>query len=207
VPDINSSTITLHARSPLEGASIKVEDTRLVENPELAIVSLAVPLGGDEAVEAALQSSLNLSRPAVGQLEYATGDSSTLANLSILSLQTDQLFLVFDYPEQDQALTRSQPVDLVKQAIGDVAYLTDQSDSWVVIDLEGSLALPALERICPLDLDEHVFTDTVVARTMMEYLSVIITRTQTNGFRLYSPRSTAASLWHAVHTSILNVSN
>ena len=197
--DVNSSAMQLHARSPLNGAAEKIGETTLTEITDLAIVSVAIPLGGDKAVETALKSSLDLPRPAVGERVKATSKSADFTNIELLSLQSDQLFLVFDYPDE-------QPVKQVHQSLGDTVYLTDQSDSWVVVDLHGPLAVPALERICPLDLNETIFTESLVSRTVMEHLSVIVMRTHANGFRLMSPRSSAPSLWHAVHTSILNVS-
>jgi len=140
-------------RSPLNEKSEKVGNTSLVEHTQLAIVSLAIPLSDDESVETALQSIMKVSRPAVGQLTHAKGDSPGFSNLLALGLQADQLFLVFDYPE-------TTPVEQVSKSIGEIAYLTDQSDSWVVIDINGPLATTALERICPLDLHDSVMNDT-----------------------------------------------
>lgn len=197
--DVNSTAMKLHARSPLQGAAEKIGETTLTEFTELAIVSAAIPLGGDKAAEAALQSAFALTPAVVGERSKASNSSEAFANLELLSLQTDQWFLIFDYPD-------AEPVKLVQQALGDSVYLTDQSDSWVVVDLNGPLAIAALERICPLDLNDTVFTNANVSRTVMEHLSVILMRTQANGFRLLSPRSSAASIWHALHTSILNVS-
>lgn len=196
--DVNSTALKLHGRSPLKGVVEKIGETTLTEFTELAIVSAAIPLGGDNAAKTALQSALTLSPAAVGKRSKATKFSEAFANLELLSLQTDQWFLIFDYPDDE-------PVQLVQQALGDTVYLTDQSDSWVVVDLQGPLAIAALERICPLDLHDSIFTDASVSRTVMEHLSVILMRTDTNGFRLLSPRSSAVSLWHALHTSILNV--
>lgn len=87
----------------------------------------------------------------------------------------------------------------------DRTYLTEQSDAWAVLDLRGTLALPALERVCSLDLDADRFSRELVARTRMEHLSVIIHRLPTNGFRLYSARSTAGDFWHMLQTSLFNV--
>ena len=197
--DVNPTAMKLHARSPLQGAVEKIGETTLTEITELAIVSAAIPLGGDKAAATALRSAFSLTPAVVGERSKATNGSEAFTNLELLSLQTDQWFLIFDYPD-------AEPVQLVQQALGDTLYLTDQSDSWVVVDLQGPLAIAALERICPLDLNDAVFTNASVSRTVMEHLSVILMRTHANGFRLLSPRSSAASIWHALHTSILNVS-
>jgi len=99
VSDVNSTAMKLHARSPLQGAAEKIGETTLTEFTELAIVSAAIPLGGDKAAEAALQSAFALTPAVVGERSKASNGSEAFANLELLSLQTDQWFLIFDYPE------------------------------------------------------------------------------------------------------------
>ena len=126
VSDVNPTAMKLHARSPLQGAEEKIGETTLTEVTELAIVSAAIPLGGDKAAKTALQSAFALSSADVGERSKATNSSEAFANLELFSLQTDQWFLIFDYPD-------AEPVKLVQQALGDSVYLTDQSDSWVCL--------------------------------------------------------------------------
>lgn len=91
----------------------------------------------------------------------------------------------------------------IQDTLNSTAYLTNQSDSWAVLDINGELTLPALERLCMLDMDA---VDTgSVARTVMEQLAIIIERTDTERVRLFSPRSSAGSFLHAVTTSLENV--
>ena len=72
--------------------------------------------------------------------------------------------------------------------------------------MSGTGVRVALERICPLDLDDQAFPEGRVARTAMEHLSVIILRDGPDSFLLMSPRSSARSFRHAVELSVENVS-
>lgn len=89
-------------------------------------------------------------------------------------------------------------------ALAPGAAVTDQSDAWVAVDLDGALSRAALERICPIDLAPAAFGADAVARTVMAHLGVIIRR-RGPGFRLYSARSSARDFAHAIETSLRNV--
>ncbi len=195
--DNSTPQAELHSVSPLGGveqvfSNERSGDTVLKEINALDIVSIATPRGGQSALSNLLEQQLGVALPPVGQVNRA---GSTVA---LLGLQSDQCFLVTT--EQ----TRN-PVQRLKLITGDTAYLSDQSDSWVVLEISGDLSHRALERICPIDLSEPAFTLTSVARTSMEHLSVIIEKLSESRFRLYSPRSSANSFLHAVTVSINNV--
>ena len=96
--------------------------------------------------------------------------------------------------------------EAVAERLGDAAYLTDQTDTWCALEIEGPVCRTALERICPLDLHPRGFAVDDVARTVMEHLGVIIARTREHGFLLLSASSSAGSFLHAVETSARNVS-
>ena len=90
--------------------------------------------------------------------------------------------------------------------IADTAYLTDQSDSFAIVRIKGARSRDALERICPIDLHLDEFSVGTVTRTLMEHLGVIILREDEDAFMLMSARSSARTFWHAVQTSIQNIS-
>ena len=118
-----------------------------------------------------------------------------------MGLQADQCLISID----SDLLADHQAFAHLKTALAETAYITDQSDSLAVLDLQGSLAQPALERICMLDLS--LFDSSTVARTVMEHLSVVIEIPSSQHARLYSPRSSAKSFLHAIQTSLSNVSS
>jgi len=118
----------------------------------------------------------------------------------VLGIQPDQVFILFEPPDPDR------PADTVKAALGAAAYVTDQSDSWAMLRIAGAGVRAALERICPLDLEDEAFPVGRVARTAMEHLAAIVLRDGADSFLLMSPRSSARSFLHAVELSAENVS-
>lgn len=184
----------IKATSPLLGFTQTIGDTVVREVSSMSLISIATPLGGGDALDALLEKIFKLKRPVAGKLHRSErGDA-------LLGLQADQCLLVSDFEAINSATA-------LKQTLGDAAYITDQSDGWVIVDIQGPLSRTALERICPIDLAEDVFTQHDVARTSMEHLSVIIERVGLSCFRLYSPRSSADSFLHSIVLSLSNVSD
>lgn len=184
----------LMARTALQGFSYTAEDTTVAESLQLTIVSLAFSGYQMQALGSVLQSKLDLPLPEVGKV------SRLPSGTVLLRLQVDQCFLITNDSWQ-------QPVDHLRSLCGNAAYYTDQSDSWVVLDMKGPKWPMALERICPLDLSDSAFSTSQVARTSMEHMSVIIEKPAEEHIRLYSPRSSANSFAHAVETSLRYVSS
>jgi sarcosine oxidase subunit gamma len=166
----------------------------LAEVTGLALVSAAVPRDGDEAFAAALVGGFGAVRPGPGDSALGARDA-----IRVLGMQPDQVFILFASPNPDLA------VPTVAAALGSAAYVTDQSDSWAMLRMSGTGVRAALDRICPLDLDEGAFPEGRVARTVMEHLSVIILRDGPDSFLLMSPRSSARSFRQAVELSVENV--
>ncbi len=186
------SDFTLHPEEALLGYSKRFATTTLTENSLLDIVSIAIPTSKHDELSQLLESKVGLSIP-------KTGERSLFKDSTLLGLQADQYFLVSEG-------RRDTPAATLKTLLGNAAYLSDQTDSWVVLDIQGPDSHAALERICPIDLSADVFLENHVARTSMEHLNVIVHRLD-NGFRLYSARSSANSFLHAVTESIKNVSS
>lgn len=189
MPDFTLAPESAFAHPPesFDGIDIAAVEDR-------AIVSLATPLGGDDALAAALQSAYGIAPPPVGQTA-----TSTNGDVTLLRLTQDQMFALFTTePATD-------PVATVRTALADSAYLTDQSDSWAGLRLAGPAARTALERICPLDLAAASFPAGRVARTVMEYLAVIIVCEAADTYTLLSPRSSADGFLHMIETSARNV--
>ena len=182
----------LQATTPLDGRSVTIGKTALWVLADRPLYSLSIPLGGDSDFEAALATHFGLSRPKAGQFIEAGG-------YRLCGLAQDQFFMMALDP---QAANESA----LKTKLGDAAYVTDQSDSWVTLQLNGELAFSAMERICPINLSPETFPSGSLARTSMEHLSAIIMAEDDGGFTLISPISSAESFWHAVECSLVNVS-
>ncbi|MGB0854253.1 MAG: sarcosine oxidase subunit gamma [Pikeienuella sp.] len=182
----------LIATTPLGGFSATFSGTALAEVTDLALVSLACPLGGEAALDTALADGLSLSRPAAGGSIQKDGQR-------LIWTTPDQMLLAFEHDGPDAAA-------VIAGKLGEAAYLTDQTDNWCALSLNGPLARAALERICPVDLHPDAFAENAAARTVMEHMGAIIVRTGPDEFLLLSASSSAGSFLHAVETSLKNVS-
>lgn len=183
---------TLISAPPLAGVDQTHGDIRLTAPRDLAIVSVALPLGGEDAALKAIASGYGTALPEVGK-------SAVAGAARLVRLGADQAFVLFERAEPDAE-------EVVAGKLGEAAYLTDQTDSWCALDISGPSSRAALERICPLDLHPDAFAVDDAARTVMEHLGTIVIRTGPDSFLLLSASSSAGSFLHAVETSIKNVS-
>jgi heterotetrameric sarcosine oxidase gamma subunit len=186
------SDLTLTAEPFLSGYDRSVGTTRLSEVADLAIVSIAAPLGGADALAAALAQAFGAAWPAPGRTVEAP------EGLRLLGLANDQAFALL--PRR-----AGLAAPAIAAALDGAAYCTEQTDGWVALRLSGPLALAALERTCMLDLDPDRFPPGAIARTLMEHLGVILLREGPDAFLLLSASSSARSFLHVLETSIANV--
>lgn len=82
------------------------------------------------------------------------------------------------------------------------AAVTDQSDAWCCVVLEGADAGAVMARLCPLDLRDMADGD--VARSLIGHMSAIIMR-RADGFELMVFRSMARTLVHEVERIMRSV--
>jgi len=190
VGEMSNRTLT-----PLGGARHEFAGVKIAEITDRAIVSIAIPNGGRAEVTKAIAGAFKCDLPDVG-----ASSLSPIADIRFLGLQSDQIFAVFEPDSAD-------PATEVGNRLKGAAYLTDQSDAWVMIRVWGKAWHATLERICPIDLHPTVFGDGMVARTVMEHLNVIILRQKEDDFLLLSPRSSAKSILHALETSARNITH
>ncbi len=172
----------------------------LYELEGIELVHISVPRARQPQTSTRLKDTTGLTWPEPGKFT-ATGATTTdpggIPSL-IMWLAPDQCMILA--PELDSRLARF--VDSLDR----IGYATGQTDNWVVLRLSGDLAVPGLERICPLDLHESAMPVGSAARTVMEHLAVIILREAGDRFLLFSPSSSAHSFHHAVATSVTNAS-
>lgn len=177
--------ITLTAAAILGGADIRIGANRITERDDLALVSIATPLGGDDALAAALRSGWSLDMP-------APTATTTSGDTRAIRTSPDQMLLLFPHATPD-----AEPH--VQGRLKGAGYTTDQTDAWVVLEISGPDTTAALERLCPLDLE--VFDIGTSGRTVMEHMGAMIVKTDSDRFLLMSASSSAGSFLHAVETS------
>lgn len=183
--------ISLEAKPLLGGVNLSLSNNTVVERGDLALVSIAVPLGGEKPLFAALKKVFSLQAPKP-TLSTVAGDYRLLQSAS------DQFLLLFPHRAPDAE-------NLVQGKLKGSGYTTDQTDAFVAIEVAGPDTLSALERLCPLDLAESTFPINSAARTVMEHLSAYIIRLESDRFLLLSASSSAASFLDAIETSYRNV--
>jgi len=197
VSNLASSVTPLSALSALGNFSEEMNSISVSEVSDLGIVSMAIPSETRDALSDVINQHYSVALPAIGKLTQ-----SQTSNARFLGLQQDQLFMLFDY-DGDRA---SEEISAKVNAKEQLAYLSDQSDSWVTLRISGDRCLDALERICPLDIHPSAFPAGSVARTSMEHMATIIMHESEGSYLLLSLRSFAHSFLHAVTTSIKNIS-
>ena len=164
----------LIAKSPLSGVwPVAHGGLRLSEHLLGRVTSIAVLPGQDKAVVRALKP-LGLAFP--GPNTFTTAGGATL----VWTART-QAFLMGVAPPEIAG-----------------AALTDQSDGWAALRLEGPCASDALMRLYPLDLRLHSFAVGAAARAPLNHMQSILLRTAPYAFDILVFRSMARTAWHEV---------
>lgn len=82
------------------------------------------------------------------------------------------------------------------------AALTDQSDAWAVVRLDGAGAEDVLARLVPVDLRPQVFKRGHTARTELKHMMASVTRIGPQAFQVMVFRSMAKTLVHDLKTAM-----
>lgn len=144
-----------------------------------AICSIAPFDGAEKSVSDALKAQLKLTLPKVGKSK--SGQAGR-----IIWTGMGQVFLLDAQPPKSMA-----------------AAVTDQSDAWCVVSLEGNGVEEVLARLCPLDLRQMAAGD--VARSLIGHMAAIITKTD-KGFEIFVFRAFAKTLVHELSGAMTSVS-
>ena len=179
--------LTLTARSPLAGTEALAESWpgfALSEIADQALASIATRRGQENDLRVRAEARLGMTPPPPGRT--ATGGDVTF-------LWTGQEQWFVEAPESAVGGLEA----LLRETFADVAAVTDQSDAWAQLRLEGARSRAVLEKLCPLDLHPSAFPPGTTARTTMEHLAAIITLRDDYGtFSILTPRSSAGTFLH-----------
>ncbi|WP_372887768.1 sarcosine oxidase subunit gamma [Shimia sp.] len=174
----------LMAKSPCEGLlPLTHGEVRLHEMDMTRLTSLAPYRGRDKALSEALKAAHGMALPAVNR---ATGKEGARA----IWFGQGQVMLVGPAPDA---------------ALAGMAAMTDQSDAWALLRIEGPGVEEVLARLIPLDLRQSVFKRGHTARTQLQHMMVSITRVGDNAFLLLGFRSMAKTLVHDLQTAMQGV--
>lgn len=160
---------------------------QIVENTGFALASIAMRQRKKLAFHKAAKSFLGAALPDV---------SGVVVNGDIRAFWTapDQWFIQTPIKSHED-LERQ-----LKAALADTASITEQSGGWVQFDLTGPRAPDVFERLCAVN--SRRMAANTVTRTTIEHLGCFMTCYETaQRYSVLSPRSSAASLHHAITTA------
>lgn len=174
----------LIAKTPLDGmAPVKADGATLSEAAIGRITSVAPFRGRETAVSTALKAAFGFGFP---------GPNQTAAEgaARIVWSGQGQAFLIGVAPPE---------------GLADLAALTDQTDGWAILHLEGARAEAALARLVPLDLRAARFKRGQTARTMLFHMTCGITRVGAQKFEIMVLRSFGRTAAHDLEVAIRSV--
>ncbi len=171
----------LIAKSPCDGLlPLTIGGMSLMEETPAAMTAIAPFKGQSEALSEALQAAHGMAFPAAGR---ATGKAGS----RVIWFGRDMALLIG--AEADASLAGH-------------AALTDQSDGWAVVRLEGEQAEEVLARLTPLDLRASQFKRGHTARSEEAHMMGSITKTGDDAFMVMVFRSMAKTLVHDLKTAM-----
>jgi len=171
----------LIAKTPCDGLlPLSIGAVSLTEEIPDVMTSLASGKAGEKPLSDALKAAHGVGFPAPNR---ATGKAGARA----IWFGRGQAMLVGPVPDP---------------ALGDHAALTDQSDAWAVVRLEGDGAADVLARLMPLDLRSAQFKRGHTARTELAHMMASVTRVGDKAFMIMVFRSMAATLVHDLKTAM-----
>ena len=159
-------------------AALTLAGVTLAEADLGQITSVAPFMGQDKALAMALKA-LGLSFPAPNQV-------SSKGGVRLVWTGRDQAFLIGAAP----------------QGLDGLAALTDQSDGWAALRLDGPGAGDVLARLYPLDLRAAAFPVGRVARAPLNHMSSILMRPGPQSFEMLVFRSMARTAWHEAEVAM-----
>ena len=188
----------MHDLIPLTalGAATARADTigtlTLTEVPDLALASVAARRGQEMACTAALSKMLKADLPGPGK--------STLADpVSAVWMAPDQWMLMAAYSSHE--LLAGQ----MRETLKTKAAVTEQSDAWVCFDVTGEQVVDLSERLCAAPVRRMRTAD--AQRTTLHHMGCLLICLESGAeMRFIGPRSSAASLHHALVTAAQSVS-
>lgn len=174
--------VNLVATSPCAGLlPISIGGLTLSEVEAGPITSIAPFAGQAKAVSDAVKSATGIALPAANRMTSKGGARALWFGNGV-------------------ALVMGADLPAIKGAA-----VSDQSDAWAVVQLDGQGAEDVLARLVPVDLRAAHFKKGHTARTMLAHLTVSVTRTGANEFQIMAMRSMAKTLVHDLETAMTGV--
>lgn len=173
--------VDLIAKTPCAGLlPITIGDLTLTEDTPDNMWSIAPRQGQLALLDQAMQATLGMGYPAANRSTGKTGSRA-------IWFGRDLALLIGPAPDA---------------TLADHAALTDQSDAWAVVRLEGATAEDVLARLVPVDLRRHQFKRGHTVRSELAHMMASLTRTGAQAFQIMVMRSMAQTLVHELKTAM-----
>ena len=180
----------LHALGGKTPAVETIGTLTLRENADCALASMETRRGQNAAMAEAARRLIGETLPEAGK--FVTGSA-------VGAFWTGpDLWMLESSSHTDESL-----VGEARALMGGSASITEQSDAWARFDIEGEDALRLFERLCSLDI--YAMPPGSAARTPVEHVGCFILRRGESAFSVYSPRSYADSIHHALTIAALSI--
>jgi sarcosine oxidase subunit gamma len=177
--------VELVAKSPCAGLlPLNIGEVVASEVAPGAMTALAPYAGRAEALSQALEAAHGMALPAPGH--------STLGAEGARVLWFGREMALMMGPAPDAGLAAH-------------AAVSDQSDAWAVVRLDGPGAADVLARLTPLDLRAGVFETGQTARTELAHMAASVTRVGGESFVLMVFRAFAETLVHDLKIAMQGV--
>ncbi|MEM7731984.1 MAG: sarcosine oxidase subunit gamma [Pseudomonadota bacterium] len=176
--------VELRAQSPLNGmAPVEIGKARLSEADLGVLTSIAPYEGQDAAVSKALKAAHGMALPSAGRANGKEGARAIWFGHRLALLAG---------PAPDARLAKQ-------------AALSDQTDAWVCVRLDGADAAAVLARLTPVDVRFGEFKRGHTARTELQHMAVSLTRLSETAFLILAFRSMAETLRHDLEEAMRGV--
>lgn len=164
---------------------VTIGPVTITETVTTALASLASRLGREAEVATTAQTA-GIPLPGPGKAAFNAPYGS-------FWLGPEQWMVLAPYASHEDITAHLKPL------FSDVASITEQTDAWVQFDLTGENLFSLFELLCPLDTRSMAANS--ATRTVIEHLGTYVLCRAKDHFTIFGPRSSAASLHHALITA------
>lgn len=182
----DTSTLMLTEAPVLDGHIFQIGTTRLsvIAQKSLCVIAFAASDKGSVG-------------KAIGPLPEP-GQISIKSDETLIWTGQREVMQFFEGPNQREAALAAR--------LGAVGHVTEVSDGWVALTLEGNDALRLLDMLTLPDLSEEAFPMGASTSTVLDHVRVLICRVATTRILILSPASSAKSLWHGLSEQLTHIS-
>jgi sarcosine oxidase, subunit gamma len=169
--------------------TITIGHVTISERFDVALASVAVRRGRDKDLAKAAKTA-GLPLPAAA--------NSIAGKIYSTFWMTPEMWMV-----EAPFATHEDISAYLKQALGETASITEQTDAWVRFDIASENLTPLMDRLCNIDLATKA--NGFASRTVIEHLGVYLIKRSDLEITLYGPRASAQSLLHALEVTAKSV--